>query len=169
MTSERPPIEPIKSDYRLQFLDEEQLDLLQEATLEVLEDVGVKFPYDQALALFADHGAKVDFETQIVKIPRDLVHKAMSTVPRDVVMGARDPLLDLHLEEGTTYFTNDGCGHLTVDFKTGQKRASTKAYVAKMAQISDYLSSNVIYWPTFSEQDCHLMKKFICYQMAIIK
>ena len=154
MPSERPPIEPIKSDYRLQFLDEEQLDLLQEATLEVLEDVGVKFPYDKALALFADHGAEVDFEAQIVKIPRDLVLKAMSTVPRKFVMGARVPPYDLRLEEGTTYFTNDGCGHLTVDIKTGQKRASTKADVAMMARISDYLSSIGFYWPTVSAQDC---------------
>lgn len=154
MSSEHPPLEPIKSSYRVQFLDDQQLDLLQEATLQVLENVGVKFPLDKALRLFADHGAEVDFESKIVKIPRDLVHKAMSAVPRDIVMGARDPSFDLHLQEGTSYFTNDGCGHLTVDFKTGQKRDSTKADVAMMAQISDYLPSIGFYWPTVSAQDC---------------
>ena len=154
MSSENPSLEPIKSKYRVQFLNEDQLDGLQEATLQVLEEVGVKFPYDQALAIMADHGAKVDFESQIVKIPRDLVLKAMASVPRNFVMGARDASYDLHLEAGTSYFTNDGCGHLTVDINTGQKRDSTKADVAMMARISDYLSSIGFYWPTVSAQDC---------------
>ena len=154
MSSENPSLEPIKSKYRVQFLNEDQLDGLQEATLQVLEEVGVKFPYDQALAILADHGAKVDFESQIVKIPRDLVLKAMASVPRNFVMGARDASYDLRLETGTSYFTNDGCGHLTVDFKSGQKRDSTKADVAMMARISDYLPSIGFYWPTVSAQDC---------------
>ena len=40
------PLEPIRSAYRLQYLTDEQLDQLQEATLCILEDVGVKFPSD---------------------------------------------------------------------------------------------------------------------------
>jgi len=89
MTVERPAIQPIWSAFRVQFLSNAQLDAMQEATLQILEDVGVKFPSEKALAIFADHGANVDHDTQIVKIPRDLVRKAMATVPRYFRVGAR--------------------------------------------------------------------------------
>lgn len=44
MTAHLPPLEPIRSAYRMQFLSDSQLDQLQEATLDILENVGVKFP-----------------------------------------------------------------------------------------------------------------------------
>jgi trimethylamine--corrinoid protein Co-methyltransferase len=153
MSVERPPIEPIRPAFRVRFLDDDQLDRMQEATLHILEEVGVKFPSETALTIFADHGAHVDAATQIVKIPRDLVFRAMSTVPRAFHVGARDPGFDFHLEEGVTYFTTDGCGVEVVDPETGQQRPSCKADVGMMARVADYLSSMAFYWPMVSAQD----------------
>jgi trimethylamine--corrinoid protein Co-methyltransferase len=153
MPIERPPIEPIRTTYKLQFLSDEQLGQLQQATLHILEDVGVKFPSEKALAILADHGAQVDHDTQIVKMPRDLVRKAMATVPRYFQVGARDPRCDFHLKDGVTYFTTDGCGVETIDFETRQRRPSCKADVGRMAHVCDYLSSIAFYWPMVSAQD----------------
>ena len=153
MSVERPAIEPIRSTYRVQFLGDEQLDQLQAATLRILQDVGVRFPSEKALAIFADHGARVDRDTQIVKIAPDLVREAMSTVPRYFQVGAREPACDFHLEDGVTYFTTDGCGVETIDFETRQRRPSCKADVGRMAHITDYLSSIAFYWPMVSAQD----------------
>jgi trimethylamine--corrinoid protein Co-methyltransferase len=153
MSIERPAIEPLRPDFKFQFLTTEQLDQLQEATLDILEKVGVKFPSETALAIFADHGAQVDRDSQIVKIPRDLVLKAMSTVPRYFQVGARDPSCDFHLEGGVTYFTTDGCGIETIDFESGQIRPSCKDDVGRMAHVADYLSSIAFYWPMVSAQD----------------
>ena len=91
MSSDRHVIEPITTSRKLRFLEDEQLADLQEATLDVLENVGIRFHSERALAIFAEHGARVDRESQIVKIPRDLVLKTMSSVPRYFTMGARDP------------------------------------------------------------------------------
>ena len=153
MTADRPALEPIKTDYRLNFLSEEQLIQLQEATLNVLETVGVQFPSERALEIFNLHGAQVDHKSQIVKIPRELVFKAMKTVPRTFIMGSRHPEFDLHLQESVSYFTTDGCGYETIDFKTGERRPSTKADVGMMARICDYLPSVAFYWPMVSAQD----------------
>ncbi len=153
MPVERPAIEPIRTDFRVQFLSDEQLDQIQEATLQILEDVGVKFPSEKALAIFDDHGAHVDHDAHIVKLPRDLVFKAMSNVPRYFHIGARDPACDFELQDGVTYFTTDGCGHETVDFETRQQRPSCKADVGRMARVADYLSSIAFYWPMVSAQD----------------
>ena len=153
MSVERPPIAPIRPAFRLQTLTGEQLDALQEATLHLLEEVGVQFPSSKALSIFADHGAQVDHESQIVKIPRDLVFKALSTVPRSFALGARDAAYDFALEEGVSYFTTDGCGVETVDLETREQRPSCKADVGQMARVADYLSSMAFYWPMVSAQD----------------
>jgi trimethylamine--corrinoid protein Co-methyltransferase len=153
MSVERPAIQPIRPAYRLQYLSDEQLDEMQGATLRILEDVGIKFPSEKALSIFADHGAQVDHDSQIVKIPRDLVFKAMSTVPRYFGVGARDPACDFDLQDGATYFTTDGCGVETVDLVTGERRPSCKADVGRMAHVADYLSSIAFYWPMVSAQD----------------
>jgi trimethylamine--corrinoid protein Co-methyltransferase len=153
MPIERPPIEPIRTVYKFQFQTDAQLDQLQTATLEILETVGVRFPSEKALVIFADHGAQVDHDTQIVKLPSHLVRRAMATVPRYFNLGARDPACDLQLQEGVTYFTTDGCGVETIDLKTRERRASRKDDVGRMAHVADYLSSISFYWPMVSAQD----------------
>ena len=154
MMAELKTIEPIKTTHRLNFLEDRQLNDLQEATLTILENTGVYFPSQKAMQIFAEHGAMVDQETKIVKIPRDLVMKAMSSVPRYFKLGARDQELDLQLAEGISYFTNDGCGHKVIDFYTGKERASTKSDVGMMARINDYLPSMSFCWTMVSAQDC---------------
>lgn len=154
MSDHRLPIEPIVTPYTLRFLDDQQLDDFQQATLNVLENVGVQFPSEKALAVFEEHGAMVDRATQIVKIPPELVFKALAGVPRYPLLAARDPGYDVQPAAGISYFTNDGCGHQTVDFSTGERRASTKADVAMMALIGDYLPSISFHWTIVSAQDC---------------
>jgi trimethylamine--corrinoid protein Co-methyltransferase len=153
MVIERPEIQPLRPAFRVRFLSEEQLDQFQEATLRLLEDVGVRFPSEKALAIFADHGASVDHSTQIVRLPRDLVFQAMARVPRTFHVGAQDPAYAFDLQEGVTYFTTDGCGHETVDLETRERRPSCKADVGMMARVVDYLSSTAFYWPMVSAQD----------------
>jgi len=149
----RPPLEPIRSPYRVRFLGDDQLDQLQAATLRILEEVGVKFPSTMALEILADHGAKVDMASQVVRFPPDLVKRALATAPRYFTMGARVPEYDLHLADGVTWFTTDGCGIETIDFDTRVQRPSRKSDVAEMARIADYLPSIGFYWPMVSAQD----------------
>jgi trimethylamine--corrinoid protein Co-methyltransferase len=153
MTIERQPIQPLMSEVTFRYLGDEELDQLQAATLTILEEVGVKFPSEKALAILASHGALVDHDTQIVKMSPDLVRKALATAPRYFQVGARSAVCDFRLEEGVTYFTTDGCGVETVDLETRRQRPSCKADVGMMAHIADYLSSVAFYWPMVSAQD----------------
>ena len=153
MPTQYPPLEPLRTTYRLRFLTDKQLDDLQSATLEIMKKTGVRFPSKKCLTIFAEHGAQVDWESQIVRLKPDLVFKALATVPRYFMMGARNPDYDLQLEEGVTYFTTDGCGVETIDFDTRERRPSRKADVGMMAKISDYLPSIGFVWPMVSAQD----------------
>jgi trimethylamine--corrinoid protein Co-methyltransferase len=154
MYSQTPQLQPIVPTYHLRILSDGQLDQLQAATLEILEEVGIHCPSERALSIYADHGAQVDFETQLVKLPAGVVLEAMSHAPRYYTMGARSPAHDLNLDGTTFYCATDGCGTETIDFETRQRRRSVKEDVAKSARVADYLSSIGFYWPMVSAWDC---------------
>ncbi len=153
MPTETPPIEPIVPSYRLRILTDEQLARLKSATLEILAEVGVHCPSKKALAIYAEHGASVDFDHNIVKLAPELVLAALSHAPRYYTMAARSPSHDLKLDGTALYCATDGCGVETIDFVTRQRRPSVKQDVAVMARVADYLSSIGFYWPMVSAQD----------------
>jgi len=147
------PVE-IKPEMRIKVLDDEKLEKIHQATLTVLKEAGVRFPSEKALKIFADAGAEVDFKSQIVKIPPDLLMDAIAKAPRTYTMASRrDPDLDLHLDGTKTYLGTDDTGTATIDLETRKRRASTKKDVAMMALISDYLPSVSFYCPMVSAQD----------------
>ncbi len=151
--SPTPPLQPIVPGYHLRVLSDEQLAGFKAATLEILETVGVHCPSSKVRAIYADHGARVDEETQIVRIPPDVVLKALACAPRTYVMGARSADHSLHLDGKAFYCATDGCGVETLDFETRQRRASIKEDVARMARVADALPALGFYWPIVSAQD----------------
>jgi trimethylamine--corrinoid protein Co-methyltransferase len=153
MTSETLALQPIVPSYHLRILGDEQLADLKAATLEILEEVGVHCPSQKALAIYAEHGARVDFTDQIVKLAPDLVLEALSHAPRFYTMAARSAAHDIELDGTAMYCATDGCGVETIDFVTRQRRTSLKEDVAKMARVADFLSSIGFYWPMVSAQD----------------
>ncbi|MCX6065179.1 MAG: trimethylamine methyltransferase family protein, partial [Chloroflexi bacterium] len=153
MPNELKPLEPIKTPYRFQYLTDQQLEQLQDATLNIMERTGVKFPSEKALKVLAEHGVRVDFERQIARFPRDVVMSYLSKMPRYFNIGARNPFYDFNLADGATYFTTDGCGVETIDLDTRQRRPSCKQDVGMMARVADYLPSVAFYWPMVSSQE----------------
>jgi trimethylamine--corrinoid protein Co-methyltransferase len=153
MHSETPKLQPIRPAFHLRILSDKQLEQLRSATLEILEEVGIHCPSDKARDIYAEHGGRVDSESQIVKLTPDVVLGAMSHAPRFYTMGARSPAFDLKLDGTAMYCATDGSGVETIDFETRQRRPSVKDDVAKMARLADYLSSVGFYWPIVSAQD----------------
>jgi len=142
-----PSLQPIVPAYHLRILGDEQLQRLRSAVLEILDEVGIHCPSAKALHIYAEHGAQVDFERQIVRLPPGVVLACMAHAPRFYTMGARSPAHDLCLDGKALYCATDGCGVETIDFQTRRRRRSTKEDVAAMARVADYLSSIGFYWP----------------------
>ncbi|MGC9318763.1 MAG: trimethylamine methyltransferase family protein [Armatimonadota bacterium] len=154
MASETPDIIPFASPFTGELLSSAQLETLQEGTLRLLDEVGVHIPSRQALTIFADHEASVDWDRQIVRIPPHLVRKAMSTAPRSFVLGGRDERFDLTLDGSCSYLCTDGTGVHVVDLETREMRPSRKEDVAMTARVCDALPMVSFFWPPVSAQDC---------------
>jgi trimethylamine--corrinoid protein Co-methyltransferase len=153
MQSETPDILAFSTSNKQEVLSQQQLDSLKAASLKLLEEVGVRFPSQKALQIFDDHGANVDWDSQIVRMSPDLVEKALSTAPRSFVLGGREPRFDMTLDGTKTYLSTDGCGTRVIDLETRQERHSRKEDVARMARISDALPLISFFWPLVSAQD----------------
>ena len=124
MVSITPDILAYTSTIKHEVLSQSQLDTLKEGTLFILQDIGVRFPSQKALKIFANHGADVDWETKIVRISSDLVEKALSTAPRSFVLGGREQRFDLVLDGNHSYLSTDGCGTRVIDLETRKERRS---------------------------------------------
>ena len=153
MPSETPPLQPIRPKEQYHILDKEQIRTLANGTLEILAETGVHCPSEKCLNIYAEHGAYVDFENQIVRLAPDLVADSIKSAPRYYTMGARSPAHDLDLSKSGLYCATDGCGVETIDFVTRERRASRKDDVATMARVADALSSIGFYWPIVSAAD----------------
>ncbi len=153
MFSETPLLQPIRPARHFHVIDDTQISQLADGTLEILAETGVHCPSEKCLKIYAEHGAQVDFEKQIVRIPPDLVTASLSTAPRYYKMGARSPAHDISLDGSGLYCATDGCGIETIDFTTRQRRSSCKDDIAKMARIADHLTSIGFYWPIVTASD----------------
>ena len=107
MYSETPPLQPIRPKGQFHILDEGQIQTLANGTLEILAETGVHCPSEKCLNIYAEHGAEVDFEHQIVRIPPELALASIKTAPRYYTMGTRSPAHDLNLDGSSMYCATD--------------------------------------------------------------
>jgi trimethylamine--corrinoid protein Co-methyltransferase len=139
-------ITPINPKIYFKVLDQEKMEKIHQATMTVLEDVGAKFPSEKALKILEAHGAKVDWNTKIARIPADVVMKYIKKAPSTYIMGARNPHYDLSIDGKHSYLSTDGCGVEVYDLKTGELRPSCLKDVEESARVADYLPQISFYW-----------------------
>ena len=113
-------------DLRLIGLSPAERDLVIEAALGILERTGMGMRgADRTLALLEDHGATVDHQTGVVRLPRDLVLGALASLPEQMLMAGATPDRDVLFDRTNGPFFNPcGCMAKTLDFRSGEVRAS---------------------------------------------
>jgi len=139
---------------RLEILSPEDVRRIHTATLEVIESVGVRFPSPLALDLWEAHGAHVDRDTMVVRVPGHVIEEALRAAPPAYALAARDPSQDLPLDGNHVYVGTDGCGVEVIDLETGRRRRSTLQDVADIARVADALPEIAFHWVPVSAQDC---------------
>lgn len=126
---------------------------VHEASLDVLETVGIRVMSKDARAALKDAGAEVDDSSAVVKFPEGLVDSLMRTVPSKIVLAGRTKEHDLPLDGTHHYYTTDGCGIYTWDQKTQTRNESVLADITKTAIIGDGLPYLSIYEPMVVAND----------------
>ena len=85
------------------LLTEDQVRTIHDASMDVIEEVGVEFRCDDALTMWGAAGARVDGAT--VRIDREHLMALVGTAPSSYTMVARDPAHSVTVGDGKTIFT----------------------------------------------------------------
>lgn len=153
----------------LNILSNNDVESIYRATLDIIESVGVKFPCPRALDIWDTHGAKVNRDTMVVKVPPNVIEDALKQAPSTYTLAALDSSLDLPLDGNHVYVGTDGCGVEVIDISTGERRRSCLQDVADIARAADYMEEIAFHWVPVSAQDCPPESRGLHELMAIWK
>ena len=137
----------------LEILAPQEVKKIHDATLWIIEKVGVRFPSKRALDIWAAHGAEVDAGKMVIRAKAELIEDALKSCPPFYPLAARDPQQDLLLDGNHVFLGTDGCGVEVIDIHTGQRRTSCLQDVRAISRIADATEEVAFHWVPVSAQD----------------
>lgn len=126
--------------HRLNFLSPDQILQVQQAVLQVLEEIGVRVEWDPALKVYQAFGCRVDFEKRIVQIPEHVLNRALSTAPSEFRLHSIDPNFEISVNL-TDVYTVAGSSALYVLNLDGERRSATTADLEDFTRLIDALEN----------------------------
>jgi trimethylamine--corrinoid protein Co-methyltransferase len=75
----------------VQVITEDQLEAIHNASLRILEELGMEFLDDEALGILKQNGVDVKPGSNRVRIPREVILHHIAKVPREFTLHARNP------------------------------------------------------------------------------
>lgn len=107
---------------RVEFLSPELLDQIIREGYALLENPGVMVHDQGALQLLAENGAIVNFETQVARIPQELVRRALSSAPKSFDLYDLSGTPVVHYGGDQVHFDPGSSGVSILDIETGKPR-----------------------------------------------
>ncbi len=128
-------------------LSPEQINLIDAASIKILEEIGLICFNEEAVEIFNANGAhiKKDENNVIVQIPEKVVRDAIDKAPSVVVLGARDPDNNLVLDSELprVYFVSGAEANSLLEYKNGEfhSRQGRMSDLAESAHLAENLSN----------------------------
>ena len=119
------------------LLTQEQVEKIHDASLEILEETGLKVRYEPARELFKAHGCSVDGER--VKFPRAVVEKYRKLVPASFTFHGRDPKFDKTIPQDSPVIVTASSAPDIIDPVTGKERRAESRDIAQIAHLINEL------------------------------
>ena len=116
-----------------ELLKPDEVQRVHEASGELLESVGLLVHSQQARAIFAHHGCRVDTGNGVVKIPQSVVEEYRQAFVPTFSFTGRDPKFDRTIPgDGPVMVTASSAPDI-IDPATGELRRATSADIANIA------------------------------------
>ena len=121
------------------FLTGDDLRQVHEASLEILERVGMLVRNEKAHALFARHGCLTQAGSPLVKFPRRVIEEFRASMPPTFTFHARDPRFDRTLPKDAPVIITGSSAPNLIDPVTGKERRATSEDIARIARLVNEL------------------------------
>lgn len=128
----------ISNTIDFKILGGEKCKKIHEASLAIMEDIGLEIQGDQVLNLLYDHGAKIGNDG-LIRIPVSLVEKALTTVPREFTLYSRDGEPYVRVNSDITIFGTHSDQLEILDPFLGKARNFLRKDTELMSRLADYL------------------------------
>ncbi len=125
-------------------LTDDQIKKIHNASLDILQQIGVHIPHKDVLSLFADSGADVDMQSQIVKIPADLITKCIDQTQKQYILYGRDISKKAEFGYGKRNYNGIAGEASWVEDIGDDRRYTTLADVATATRFADALEHMTI-------------------------
>ncbi len=112
----------------VELLSSEQVAQIHHASMRILEEIGIDFLEDEALALWEAAGARVDHKGQHVWLDRGLVEKLVAKAPAEFKLRARNPAHSLRIGGNHINFATVGAAPYYADLKNGRRPGTLSDY-----------------------------------------
>lgn len=119
------------------LLTQEQVERIHDASLEILEETGLKVRFEPARELFKKHGCRVEDER--VRFPRAVVEQYRKAVPPSFTFRGRDPKFDKTIPQDSPVIVTASSAPDIIDPLTGQERRAESRDIAQIAHLVNEL------------------------------
>jgi len=123
----------------IRVLSGEQIQQANQRSLEILERVGVLIPHPEMLRRFSDAGAGVDFATQRVRIPADVVTRLVAGAGKQFTLHGRDLSREAAFGQGARNYNSTAGEANWLDTPGRNHRFARMEDVATAARFADAL------------------------------
>ena len=123
----------------LEVLSHEEILRIDYESRKILEEVGVKVLHKECLDLLIGLGCSVGKESNIVKMPSDLIQKAIDSSPESFKLYGRDPENFIELGGDIVNFGPGGFAVFAEDLDSGRRRRALRKDLIEHLKVSDAL------------------------------
>ena len=127
----------LRNSYRpVEVLSADELEQIHEASLTILEDIGIAFLLPEALDILEAAGADVNTSTQMVRFDRSLIEECVSQAPSKFTLHTRNPQHDLVFGDNHINFATVASAPNVSDAERGRRPGNFADYcdLLKLAQ-----------------------------------
>jgi trimethylamine--corrinoid protein Co-methyltransferase len=160
------PFASLDRPFIFQGLTQDQINVLHQASLEILSHTGMRFHEQEAIELFKKAGAHVS-DGNRVHIPPHRVEWALRTAPKNITIYNRNGQRAMYLGDYRSYFgVGSDCMHI-YDLDSGERRRAVLEDVRRGIRLVDALPNIHFAMSMFMPEDVPV-ETYERHQMAVM-
>lgn len=133
---------------RMNFLSHEEIERIHEISLKMLEEIGISVESDSVSNMLLKNGCSESEDGKRILIPGDIVDSALSSVPKSILLAARDEKQDMRIPfYEKVYMACGGQGVYVKDLLTGESHSSSQDDLRKFMVVADNIPQIDFCWP----------------------
>jgi len=133
-------METTQRNIEFNVLNQTKIEMIHEKSMDLLENFGMRVNGDRTIDCLKKYGCTVDGD--MVKFPKAVVDKALSTIPKEITLYNRDGQKSMVINnQNNVYFGTHSDQLEILDYKTNTARPFVKSDIKDMCKIASALSN----------------------------